>query len=382
MKAIIKLAQLDKKNDVLKALLRIIQRDNQLQQQIITNGFLFENLKVEEVSGVKQRLAKLGYSSYKSTDDSVRLLTTNNDVNGLLKVIMAILRMDDELAKLLWGRGLVIEKLTQDQANDLKKQLEAESAQVTTVPDTKPISKTFIVQGAVTQKDGTLVPNLIIRVFHSQNNSETPLGQARTNEQGFYMLSYQWNASSGTQPNLAIRAYDSANQVIGETRHKNAKPKETLNLTVKPREEPQPTEDLFIVKGFVRQSDGSVLAGMLVQAFDRDLRNEQLLGKTQTDKKGFYQIQYSAQQFSKREKASADLVVKAFASDSSLLIASPILFNAPPVAEVDLTVPDEVWQPPSLFEKIARALEPLLDDLKVDELEENEEHQISHLPDG
>lgn len=44
MKVIIKLTQLDKKNDVLKALLKSIQRANRLQQQVVTNGRTIEEL--------------------------------------------------------------------------------------------------------------------------------------------------------------------------------------------------------------------------------------------------------------------------------------------------------------------------------------------------
>jgi len=50
----------------------------------------------------------------------------------------------------------------------------------------------------------------------------------------------------------------------------------------------------FIVKGQVRQADGDPADGVLISGFDVDLRSEQLLGQTQTDRKGFYQIQYSA----------------------------------------------------------------------------------------
>lgn len=135
----------------------------------------------------------------------------------------------------------------------------------------------------------------------------------------------------------------------------------------------EPSE--FVVKGTVRLFDQSSAIGLRVSAFDRDLRNEQELGRNQTDKQGFYQIRYSPSQFLKAEKGSADLVVKALAADGSLLAASPVLFNAPSSATVDVTIPAERWQPASLFEKLGRALEPLHKGLKVEELEEDEEHQ-------
>jgi hypothetical protein len=134
-------------------------------------------------------------------------------------------------------------------------------------------------------------------------------------------------------------------------------------------------QSAYIVKGMVRLFDGFPATGVTVSAFDRDLRSEQPLGQSQTDREGFYQIQYSARQFRKAEKGSADLAVKAFAADGSLLAASPVFFNAPFVTEVDLTIPAEVLQPPTVFEKIGQALSPLLEGLKVEDLEEDKEQQ-------
>src|SRR5262245_6436300 len=95
------------------------------------------------------------------------------------------------------------------------------------------------------------------------------------------------------------------------------------------------TNQEYAVNGTVRFADGSPATKLKVSAFDRDLRNEQELGQSQTDGEGFYEIRYSSRQFLKAEKGSADLVVKVFATDGSLLASSPVMFNAPPLAEVD-----------------------------------------------
>ncbi len=133
--------------------------------------------------------------------------------------------------------------------------------------------------------------------------------------------------------------------------------------------------EAFDVKGAVRLADGFPARGFIVAAFDRDLRREQRLGTTRTNKDGLYQIQYSASQFQTPEAGSADLVVKALADNGSLLAASPVLFNAPSSAVLDLTILATVLEPPALFDKIAFALGPLLSGVKVEELEENREHQ-------
>ncbi|HYS49661.1 MAG TPA: peptidoglycan-binding protein, partial [Xanthobacteraceae bacterium] len=131
----------------------------------------------------------------------------------------------------------------------------------------------------------------------------------------------------------------------------------------------------YTVKGHVRLADGTPLPRIKVSAFDRDLRSEQPLGEAETDAAGLYQIRYGEPQFRAAELGSADLVVKAFAADGALLASSPIVFNAPALAEVDLVVAAAARRPPSLFEKIAAAFAPLLGDIKVEELDEDDKHQ-------
>ena len=131
----------------------------------------------------------------------------------------------------------------------------------------------------------------------------------------------------------------------------------------------------YKVKGTIRFADGSFAEGLTVLAFDQDLRAEQLLGKCRTNKKGFYEITYSSRQFCRLEKKSADLVVKVFSDNEKLLAASPTLFNAPSDAKVNLAIPAEVIQPPSLFEKINKEIAPLLGNIKIEELEQDDNFQ-------
>jgi hypothetical protein len=113
----------------------------------------------------------------------------------------------------------------------------------------------------------------------------------------------------------------------------------------------------------------------MVSAFDRGLRSEQALGQSQTDERGLYQIRYSRDQLPGAGKRSADLLIKAFSAEGSLLAAAPVLFNAPAVAQVDLTLPAAEAPPASLFEAISQAIAPLLENLKVADLEEDQQHQ-------
>ncbi|MCK1642484.1 hypothetical protein IVA95_34240 [Bradyrhizobium sp. 157] len=128
----------------------------------------------------------------------------------------------------------------------------------------------------------------------------------------------------------------------------------------------------YVVKGVVRHEDGSPAPEIQVVAFDRDLRSEQRLGETLSDATGAYEIGYSSDQFSTRERGGADLVVRAF-HNNSLLLTSPTLFNASPQAELDLIVPAD--KSPSLIERISRAIRPLLHGLAVDSLQEDSRQQ-------
>jgi hypothetical protein len=131
----------------------------------------------------------------------------------------------------------------------------------------------------------------------------------------------------------------------------------------------------YEVKGSVRLADGSPATGLSVSAADRDLRSEQPLGQAITGQDGAYYLQYDAAAYAGEESVSADLVVKAHGADGSVLAASPVLFNAPPSAVVDLTIPAEALQPPSRFEVIGRALQPLLDGVTILRLEEDAKNQ-------
>ena len=66
----------------------------------------------------------------------------------------------------------------------------------------------------------------------------------------------------------------------------------------------------FLVKGTVRQADGSPFVSGLVIAFDKGLRNERVLGRAITGNDGSYEIRYSAEQYRRKEQDSADLIVR------------------------------------------------------------------------
>jgi hypothetical protein len=120
-----------------------------------------------------------------------------------------------------------------------------------------------------------------------------------------------------------------------------------------------------VVRGHVRWSDGRPFAGAMVRAADRDLRAEQPLGQTLTDASGQYEIRYVPAQFSRAEAARADLIVRVSNAAGATIASSPVVFNAPSTAVVDLVVSATAPGLLSEFERIVAELAPLLVNVTV-----------------
>jgi hypothetical protein len=136
----------------------------------------------------------------------------------------------------------------------------------------------------------------------------------------------------------------------------------------------EPPQFEFVVQGQVQFTNGQLGAGMTVCAFDRDLRSEEKLGEVPIDEQGRYEIKYTAAQFSRDEKGTADLRVAVCEPGGRELVTSGIQFNAPPKIIINLTLPPT--QPEaSEYERYLATIEPLPQDLSLTDLKEDSEHQ-------
>lgn len=96
----------------------------------------------------------------------------------------------------------------------------------------------------------------------------------------------------------------------------------------------------FVVRGTIVRDPNRPLARVMVKAFDKDMRHEQLLGEDTSDENGSYKILYNHDQFRRSEKRGADLIIRAYHPESSNLCLgeSELIFNAKRLQLVDVTV--------------------------------------------
>src|SRR5436305_4952657 len=127
------------------------------------------------------------------------------------------------------------------------------------------------------------------------------------------------------------------------------------------------------VHGRITTSAGTPVAGANVQAFEIALRSESLLGSATTDAAGQYEIRYPLSSLHHHTEGSGDLVVKVAALAGWLPAVSPVWFNAPADAEVNLTLTAAAL--PTGLDVISQLVAPLLEGMRVENLTEDSEHQ-------
>ncbi len=139
------------------------------------------------------------------------------------------------------------------------------------------------------------------------------------------------------------------------------------------KQEQSATPPEFVVQGTIRQADGNPLSGCTVRVFDKDLRQKELLGEIVTDKAGQYKITYTAGQFTRAEKKSADVFVRVFDQEEKLLVESEVIFNAKPEVVIDLEVSRDKMRVDSEFEHVIKEIRPLVIDMHISDLREDDE---------
>lgn len=118
--------------------------------------------------------------------------------------------------------------------------------------------------------------------------------------------------------------------------------------------------------------------GLIVRAFDVDLRQRQPLGEARTDDKGRFEIRYSIADFARAEKTHADIALEVLAEDGKVLHDlgfDGIAFNAGARLERQIHLDQMPERAGSEYAELRAMLAPLLGDLNLVELQDDAEHQ-------
>ena len=124
----------------------------------------------------------------------------------------------------------------------------------------------------------------------------------------------------------------------------------------------------WVVRG--RVTGAVPAAGVVVRAFDKDIRSEELLGECVPGSDGQYEIRFQSTDFARAEKPGSgpEPRLRVFAGNQQLpATATPAvdLFNAPQVMVIDLEIADPAAADLSEFERHMADIEPVRDMVAV-----------------
>ncbi|CAE6506463.1 conserved hypothetical protein [Nitrosomonas nitrosa] len=255
----------------------------------------------------------------------------------------------------------------------------------------------YILTGIVkNQVTGAVLPNLRVEAQFRANSAALLTLTGITDTKGVVNISFDETLFSklpaGQQVEVIFMVSEDGQSLDTSTSIKSLLPGDQeveIFVTI-----PESTNEKFIVKGTIRKADGSPLSGVVVRAFDRDLRKKELLGEQDTNVQGFFEIGYTRAQFSRMEKDQADIYLELYAPDKKTAISPvtfvsegenalktlqmendngekveyQIWFNAPAVATINGTVTDQRYRVLSEYERYVQELAPLMDALPFEEL--------------
>ncbi|OPX85500.1 MAG: hypothetical protein A4E53_03494 [Pelotomaculum sp. PtaB.Bin104] len=135
----------------------------------------------------------------------------------------------------------------------------------------------------------------------------------------------------------------------------------------------------YLIFGRVTNKRTQPLSNLLVRAYDRDLRSEELLGECITGKNGQYAINWLPDKLSEGRKKEADIAVKVFTREKkTLLFASnmdSVRFGASEREEINITIEAAVKPEVVEYDHILQEAGLIANRVAISDLQENEQHR-------
>lgn len=129
------------------------------------------------------------------------------------------------------------------------------------------------------------------------------------------------------------------------------------------------------ISGTVRNKYQQLMTGVLVRAFDKDIRSEQTIGEAKTNEQGFYQIYYSPEVFAYTDKQAADVLLRLYDANGALLKQTDVYYNAPVQLTIDISFATQQYKGVSEFEQVLSAVTPFIGRLPLADVTENSDTQ-------
>lgn len=138
-------------------------------------------------------------------------------------------------------------------------------------------------------------------------------------------------------------------------------------------------EKTYLVFGRITNKRNEPLTNLLVRAYDRDMRSEELLGQSITDKNGKYEIVWTSSRLSERRNKEADIAVKVFTKEKKTLLFSSgmdtVRFNASAREEINIIIEKDIKPEVVDYESILAEVSAIVRQVPLVELQENEQHR-------
>lgn len=381
----IQLTQIDTtvRNNVLEALSNFFG-DKQLQEQIIREGIHFKPLSEQEFSIVQGRLQNP--ENYTFTNNQLTLFPPESKIDNLIGFLLYLMgEVDeiDEVAELLWNKGIIVKNLREEQAEEGKNLLEAQGAIVTIEKEKIEQTKLprLVVSGTVQREDELPLGNLRVSAVHEiSDKTHIQLGEDTTDAQGRYTIRYE-SLPEITDINLRILVANKDGQFLQKSGlSQNAKPLEIINITIPVS---QPSDTPSRIEGQIIFEHGLPAEELQLRLYRRDFGdNATLLDETTTLAEGQYAFSYNTggKTFSLEIRAVTN---EENGEKNEIPLSKPLNYlGNEQINIVNLVAPSDLQPLEPEYQRLSADLEPHLGDIKtlsdiktLAEAKENEDHQ-------